>query len=67
MASSAKQSKLEADPRVLQIRVLKEATLLLDQRAQDARNRAEELRLSLANRNVDSGRYESFQRESTLR
>lgn len=63
LVSTVKQFKPEADPRILQIQVLKQAMSLLDERAQDARDRAEELRLSLANRTIERRRYESLQRE----
>ncbi|KAG6831525.1 hypothetical protein H0H92_009794 [Tricholoma furcatifolium] len=63
LARQFEKCQTERPPLELQIRGLKEATLILGAHAQDARERAEKLRELLADRDVEPETYELLQRE----
>ncbi|KAL0945425.1 hypothetical protein HGRIS_000917 [Hohenbuehelia grisea] len=63
LAATIRSQPAEASPQELQIRTLKRATQLLSLHAEDARERAQVLRLRLAERTADPPTFTAMQRE----
>jgi hypothetical protein len=63
LASALNRSEQERSPQELQIRALQQASVALSARAQESRERAAKLKLSLAERDTDPDTYVALQQE----